>query len=594
MAVGPDSPSCGPVARRWLSRSNDTMSVIYDFVDLSLFSEWSSVASMYRPFDSSVKFSSLKTSSHELYSQLVKMELGLLLSRSRFIKSYYTGLTATKPTIDYTKDPWYLTIQDLLTTNGQMLLMLESNDCKIRLPASLARVARAFVWTSHHGFRFKFTGDDEDSHAASGLYDIYQKLEYLFKRVPQFKDAWQDSSLDVESIISVARLKSSPLRSQLSDHWHQVFREEYPDAIEYLESCLTGDGYSLSYEAEYPDFHVAWSSWFGLKRHFPLPEFPQTYWDLSVLYWDQHYCKNDADSVSIQSRDELSAPRQSTCLPMMIKGKSIDAQPDTGAEGGNFMPLDLVDDLCLKIRRKDSDRKCFTMANGKIARAYGRVKTSCAFANEASRKMTCWFYVFEKLAVPLIIGSQFLAATKTISKYTNRLTTRTSCASFAPVVNFVGSTQKAKRRLLAFVDDRQTYVNADSGSDLDLMSPEYVRNHGYRIDRRIECRKRVQFADTTTAEMLGQVEAMVAMKDGHCCKRLFDVLPGLTSDVILGASTLTDLEVFTAYEESFEDIEAGERFLELSILSYLGKVNNFFAKTFHVGFAKPRAPQQRK
>ena len=279
---------------------------------------------------------------------------------------------------------------------------------------------------------------------------------------------------------------------------------------------------------------------------------------------------------------------------MVIKGKRIEAQHDTGAERGNFMPLELARGLKLSVTRKKSDRKYFAMGNGKIVRALGRVKAACAFACETSRKPKTWFYVFEQLAAPLIMGAEFLSVTKTISTYTDRLAERLSCGSIIPVVNLIGSTQRAKRRFLALINGRQTCIDADSGSDLDLMAPAYVKEHGLQINRRRDCRKRVQFADTSIGETIGQVEATMTLSDGRAHTRLFDVLPGLKSDVVLGTATLAETEVFTAYEDCFTEVLAGERHFKLNILSYLDKVNNFLARSIRVGASESRTPQQRE
>lgn len=82
------------------------------------------------------------------------------------------------------------------------------------------------------------------------------------------------------------------------------------------------------------------------------------------------------------------------------------------------------------------------------------------------------------------------------------------------MVNLISSTKQAKRRLVAFIDDRQTYINADSGSHLDLMSSAYIKKYDYKLDRRRECRKRLQLADVTAAETIGQVEAELMLNDG--------------------------------------------------------------------------------
>ena len=264
-------------------------------------------------------------------------------------------------------------------------------------------------------------------------------------------------------------------------------------------------------------------------------------------------------------------------LPMIIGGKEIKAQHDSGAERGNFMDCGLASKLNLRLRNERGDCKRFSMGNGKIVKALGRVKAVCAFAKEAQTKLKCWFYVFDELASPLIMGSQFLEKTKTLSDYVHRLEDCISNPGILPMVNLIGSTQHAKRRFTAHIDHRYTLINADTGSDLDLMSSTYVRAHGYRLDRHRRCRKRVRFADNTMAETIGQVQATLTLEDGSMYPKTFDVLPNLTSDVLLGQFTLEETNAFQNHRSSFVDVFAGERHLELSVLGYLGKVNEFLS-----------------
>ena len=265
-------------------------------------------------------------------------------------------------------------------------------------------------------------------------------------------------------------------------------------------------------------------------------------------------------------------------LPMIIGGKEIKAQHDSGAERANFIDCDLASKLKLRLRNEKGDCKRFSMGNGKIVMALGRVKAVCAFAKEAQTKMKCWFYVFNELASPLIMGSQFLEKTRTLSDHVHRLEDCIPNPGISPMVNLIGSTQHAKRRFTAHIDHRLTLINADSGSDLDLMSSSYVRAHGYQLDRRRRCRKRVRFADNTVAETIGQVQATLTLGDGSTYLKVFDVLPNLTSEVLLGQFTLEEINAFQTHRSSFVDVFAGERHLELSVLVDLGKVNEFLAR----------------
>ena len=291
-----------------------------------------------------------------------------------------------------------------------------------------------------------------------------------------------------------------------------------------------------------------------------------------------HLLKLLRGHVKAISRDRTNMDFAQKRLPIIIGGIEIKAQHDFGAEGGNFMDCELASKLNLQLRNKKGDCKRFCMGNGKIVKALGRVKAVCAFAKEAQTKIECWFYVFHELASPLIMGSQFLEKTKTLSDHVHRLEDCIPNPDTLPMVNLIGSTQHAKRRFTAHIDHRLTLINADSGSDLDLMSSTYVRAHGYQLDRRRRCRKRVRFADNTIAETIGQVQATLTLGDGSTYLKVIDVLPKLTSEVLLGQFTLQEINAFTFHKDSFVDVFAGERHLELSVLVDLGKVNEFLAR----------------
>ncbi|KAK3170365.1 hypothetical protein OEA41_009752 [Lepraria neglecta] len=302
----------------------------------------------------------------------------------------------------------------------------------------------------------------------------------------------------------------------------------------------------------------------------------------------------DALGDNVQEPSRLKSSPTRKYLPMILKGKEIGAQHDTGAEGSNFMTNKLAESLKLHIRTEKSDRKSFSMGTGMVRRAIGRVRASCAFAKESGTKMKCWFYVLPKLASPLIMGSQFLRDTKTMSHFTDRLEDHFPCTSPVPMVNLISSTRQAKRRLAAFIDGRDTYINGDSGSHLDLMSSAYVKRYRYKLDRRRECRKRVQLADATVVDTIGQVKAELTLPDGSTFSKTFDVLPGLTSEVLIGEDTLAKLNVFTEHESSFMDVLGGERHLELSILSHFGHLNQFLARTRNLNNRRSQAEHQCK
>lgn len=288
--------------------------------------------------------------------------------------------------------------------------------------------------------------------------------------------------------------------------------------------------------------------------------------------------------LDVDSGDELGDSARSqitqddkTCLPIVINGFTIDGRHDTGA-GGNFLTYELATIPKLRIRSNRRKPKSLTLASGKIMRTVGRVHAWCTFAKEPATRLKCWFHVCSNLTDSLIMGSTFLAATKTLTQFKQRLQKRIFSSGSIPTVNLIDTTMKAQRRFACRVDGRLAYVNADSASDLDLVSSNYVKANKLHIDRRREVRKRIKLADQTQAETIGQVKAMITIGDGseNVYERVFDVLPGLTSEVLFGEDFLELIDAFCSHESSFVMIPTTKRHhCELNILENLGPVNNF-------------------
>lgn len=265
-------------------------------------------------------------------------------------------------------------------------------------------------------------------------------------------------------------------------------------------------------------------------------------------------------------------------LPMIINDRTIFSRHDTGAEE-NFMDETLRTELGLKLLQGKQDRAAFSMGNGRLVQAAGRVKALCTFATEPGANMECSFYVLKQLASPLIMGFPFLRKTETLSKYVNRLQEIDQQLPLVPSLKLISSASSVKRRLHCSVDGRQEYVNTDSGADLDFVSEKYARFHRYHIDARVK--RNIEMGDRSIAQTIGQISAAIILDDDTRWNRTFNVLPGLTSDVVLSDESLEMMEIWTRHEASFIDVPTDQvRHLELNILVYLGEVAHSIARLF--------------
>lgn len=510
--------------------------------------------------------------------------------------------------------------QKLLHEHDELILAGQQSSATLKLRKLLAAdIMSSSNWKNRNSPFFKWLRSQASRSSdklLAFLHKFYSVMDLLCEKNAQFQDAWLETLDDLEAIRKASGERNPNIRRTLTRYWHERVAKEYPNVRELLQSwlgssnplncmpCLETEADTLpnvkepSYSLQEPPSTKR--AQFAIYPFTEVDSFEvannafafspgQLFRELFVYHKKDEVMWNNHIASSILRFSPVSpeySPSQNTlkqaartrkCLPIIIKGREMKAQHDTGAESGNYIACDLANELRLQLRTEKRDRKYFSMGNGKVVQAMGRVKALCTFAKECQTKLKCWFFVFRKLASPLIMGSDFLEKTKTLSTFTHRLEDQTPHAGIIPMINLIGSTQQPKRRLAAYIDDRRTFLNADSGSHLDLMSPKYVKTHGYRIDRRSICRKRVRLADTTVAETIGRVSATLSMDDGSSYSKTFDVLPNLSSDVLLGELSLEEIRAFSVHQSSFVDVFAGERHLELSVVSYLGDVNKFLA-----------------
>lgn len=185
------------------------------------------------------------------------------------------------------------------------------------------------------------------------------------------------------------------------------------------------------------------------------------------------------------------------------------ACPDSGADD-NVIALEVANTLGLTIITEQEDKKQFRLGNGKMVQSLGKVLASCNLAlGDASthRDLPVLFYVFKTLAAPLIMGMAFLQVTETLSRYRDRLIEQE-----VPQTSFLRlySIDTPRRHLPCRLNDDLVLANADSGSDLDLVSAEYAESHAWQIDPREEV---IEFADGSRDTTSGLVRITFAVEN---------------------------------------------------------------------------------
>ena len=235
-------------------------------------------------------------------------------------------------------------------------------------------------------------------------------------------------------------------------------------------------------------------------------------------------------------------------LPMIINGSTMISRPDSGSEE-NIIAADVLSKLDLKMDSAPEHRKEFRVANGKPVWALGRTMIKCAFARDRTLELHCAFYVFKTLTCALIMGMPFLDETQTLVKHQYRLQPRI-IPSYRPIQ--LGSLSSPRKRLYCLVDSQPKFANADTGSEIDLMSLDYVLKRTFLMEVIGLPTSTVQFADRSTSELVGKVSVLVVLgtPEGPRLVTTFYVLDGLTCDVLFGEEFLDKTTAFESYRDA--------------------------------------------
>ena len=263
-------------------------------------------------------------------------------------------------------------------------------------------------------------------------------------------------------------------------------------------------------------------------------------------------------------------------LPMVIQGSTIIARPDSGSEE-NIIAADTLSTLDLKMDLALQHCKEFRLANGKSVRALGRVVTKCTFAKDSTLEFDCIFYVFQSLTSALIMGMPFLDETQTLVKYQYRLQPR-SIRSLGPF--HLSSLNSPRKRLYCLVDSQPRFANADTGSEIDLMSLEYVLKRNFSMTAVGLHDSTVQFADGSTSELLGKVNVFIILgtPEGPRIDMTFYVLDGLTCDVLFGEEFLDKTRAFETYRDAFSIIECDDGTAEVNGIVWFNTLESHLSR----------------
>jgi hypothetical protein len=220
------------------------------------------------------------------------------------------------------------------------------------------------------------------------------------------------------------------------------------------------------------------------------------------------------------------------------------------------------------------------MANGKHIKTVGVVDAVWSFTSDSSQAWKITFHVLADFVYDLILGSQFLFTTQTMSHHKERLSRipRPLQSLLVLRVNILGS---ASRQVQGFLQKEQVHALPDSGSEPSLLSYEYVKRRGWLMRMKMKDQNLLQFADGSVAKTEGSIPAtwvFPSKQVGYLNKKVktslrvqFHILRGCSHDVILGQDALEESDMFLEHEDAFLDVGSDTEPSGLNLVIWLPK-----------------------
>ncbi|CAI0652912.1 unnamed protein product [Colletotrichum noveboracense] len=249
-----------------------------------------------------------------------------------------------------------------------------------------------------------------------------------------------------------------------------------------------------------------------------------------------------------------------------VNGVCVEALPDTGSDD-----CVISSDFAYRLGQKPirDTEKIIVLANNKTVQSPGMIEVLWKFANsQTPHYIKCW--ILPGCTKDLVLGFPFLETTETLTKFFHRV--RKIKIATRLRSRLIG---KQKRRVAGCLGARVTTAVADTGSDLMLVSLEYVQRYCLEMNTGWENCTEVELADGTSTWTCGIVKsAMWTIRESIVCD--FHVLDGLAADVILCKDYLFDLNFFARHAGQFFDVDLDEN------ISLLCGVRLIEARPYHL------------
>lgn len=273
-----------------------------------------------------------------------------------------------------------------------------------------------------------------------------------------------------------------------------------------------------------------------------------------------------------------------------INGMALDAVADSGASF-SVISQELASMLGLTIDQASAIS--VYLPSGAILRTLGKAAGVFNFSGE-TESYTLLCIVLEKCSHPLVLGSQFLRATRTLTKYTNRV--KNVFSNFLGL-NFLAVLEAEQYLLDGYLNGQAADIIPDTGSDIMAMSLLYAEQLGLTIYDGPQNRTKVQFIDGSEALTFGMVRGVrwrfqMHLDWGTHMRRRggydFHIIEHLPVDVIVSNDFIQELEVFKHHEHRLvlrqpkqsESGIYGIRFIESLRGHKKGKCKSYYTAAF--------------
>jgi len=260
---------------------------------------------------------------------------------------------------------------------------------------------------------------------------------------------------------------------------------------------------------------------------------------------------------------------------IMFNGHDTFARPDTASDQ-DIMTEAFANKNGISVQRSEADQSLFLLGDSNYVKSVGKARVPIRLFGSDFNEEFRWFHVLKKCPVPVILGMNFVEKIKLYTKNKHLLVDCPFSFGSLPSLKWLGS----PRGFVNFrANGKQLVGCADTGSDLDFMSPRCAKRLGLRIDTDPSVRSRVMLADESIVETVGQVRiSSVEVSNFDSFEMSFHVLPGLASDVIFSEDFLDQMDAFNTCAQIKDTDDLYQQ--RLNTLISLGPIQAFLNRTW--------------